>query len=719
MATDTLATIVSAVRDTLGGNSGTYPDAMVNQAVYSVVADISRLAPRELFSVITLDNIDVEDSELTSSDDTWVYIRNSGDGIAPTVSADTPLPLDRANPPTVKSDGGATTYTENEDYVVDYVQGRIKILSGGAISNGVTLDIDYRKSLLAFTISSLTDLVIIDRIMWMRAGVEQKFDAFHRWGDIVWLVSKDGASQERFVENDQFYIWYHAEHTRPGASAGSYPAFMDDIVVKGAVAYTLFSKHRERVLQSIQDAGLSRASLETADNKQPDIDTAIANADTALTTTAEEIVNALKSTVLQDVQDALDVARGIIQVGGDVDNAINNIGAEYSDLDVALNLMATLMSNSSSDLKTALAAIATEAGEASNAIDNIDPEYAGISNTLGEVATLLDTGSSAIKTAAAAVATEVGLAKGVIDNVNAEYTDLETALDDMAAILLSTSSQLKTALDEIDPELRKGDNYLSIGNDLLNNVNKGVDAGRLFSEYALAKIQAAMAYVREAETRVAQSDARGAEASQRIGKIRVIIEEGQARLSTANQYADEVNTRLNWATNLLNEVTQRLSTITAHVAEGDARNNIALVYVQEANSRLQWIANLAGEANIRVNKLQIRLAEVDARISWANASMLEAQGRVQVSQQYIQAALGYAEQSSSYLSIVESQLAVGNLYLMQSDGFLNTADREVQAADRLLLDARDRHNDYWTHLTSRIESARGGSKTALKQLPQV
>jgi len=45
--------------------------------------------------------------------------------------------------PIVTNEGGDTTYTENEDYVVDYDMGMIKALSSGDITEGQVLKVDY------------------------------------------------------------------------------------------------------------------------------------------------------------------------------------------------------------------------------------------------------------------------------------------------------------------------------------------------------------------------------------------------------------------------------------------------------------------------------------------------------------------------------------------------------------------------------------------------
>ncbi len=43
----------------------------------------------------------------------------------------------------VKNTAGTTTYTENTDYVVDYQTGRVRRISGGAITDGQTVNVSY------------------------------------------------------------------------------------------------------------------------------------------------------------------------------------------------------------------------------------------------------------------------------------------------------------------------------------------------------------------------------------------------------------------------------------------------------------------------------------------------------------------------------------------------------------------------------------------------
>lgn len=70
----------------------------------------------------------VTDEAITSVDDTWVDLDYARITFGTVV---------------VTSNDGNTTYTEGTDYVIDYAQGRIKVLGAGAVSNGTALKVDY------------------------------------------------------------------------------------------------------------------------------------------------------------------------------------------------------------------------------------------------------------------------------------------------------------------------------------------------------------------------------------------------------------------------------------------------------------------------------------------------------------------------------------------------------------------------------------------------
>lgn len=274
MGTDNLTTLRAAVRAELADTSTDFTNAIIDQAVANVVSDISRISPREQLHVEVLHSRTVTEESFTSDHDAWVSL--------------TYKPIDRTQTITVTNNAGTTEYTQNTDYIIDYAQGRIQVLSSGDMADSTTHKITYERSLIGIDVSSLTDLIRIERVEIQRAQASPPmvFETFARWGDLLWLLSKDGQTQARFSENDTLYIWYMGEHSKPTTgAAGSYPAYFDDVVVKGAVAYSLFAKHRERNLQAITDLASARSALDTANDDVADVtkmDAAIADITAAL-----------------------------------------------------------------------------------------------------------------------------------------------------------------------------------------------------------------------------------------------------------------------------------------------------------------------------------------------------------------------------------------------------------------------------------------------------
>ncbi len=261
MATDVLTTLETSVRALLADTASLYPDAMIDAGIFESVSDISRLTPRELVHVEVLHSRTVTAGTTPTLTDvgTWYDILASGNF----------KPVDQQSTMLITSSDGNTTFVEYTDYIIDYVQGRIQRITGGAMT-ATTFLATYEKSLRGIDLSTLTDLISISQVEISQSGGQsfQEYTSLWQWGDILWLQAKGDNSAPALGENDHVRIWYNAEHTKPGVAAGSYPAYMDDVVVKGGAAYTLFSKHRELNLQVVTDLASARTALALADDDQ-------------------------------------------------------------------------------------------------------------------------------------------------------------------------------------------------------------------------------------------------------------------------------------------------------------------------------------------------------------------------------------------------------------------------------------------------------------------
>lgn len=669
---------------------------MVDAAINEVVADISRMAPRELVHVEVLHSRTVTDESFTSSYDTWVDLANK--------------PIDMQQTVTVTSDPAGTTYTEDTDYIIDYAQGRIQVLSTGSMADATGFLIDYEKSLRGIDLSSLTDFIAVDRLEIAKQGGRsfQEYSSYWQWGDILWLQARD-ETQSNLSEDDHIRVWYRAEHTKPGASAGSYPAYLDDVVVKGAVAYALFSKHRERNLQAVTDLATARTQLAIADDDQGAIDTLA----TAVTTALNAAVTALAAAGTPLTSASTSAAAATTALGK-ADTALATVDAvgdaPLLDVNVALDAVITNLGTEAEALLD-VAAFTGMNTSIEAALDAMDTALA-----------LIDSADADANTALDALIVQLGTeAEALLDNalLLGFNTAIESALDGAAALLDETSSVVKTALDKIIEHLEtdtsspdSAENQLAAGDSLINATNLGANAPELYARYADAQVSISRGFIDEAQTRIAQARGQIEEASQRAVQKDLWLGEVDRRINIASTYVGEARERLGMVAAIARaaegyslEAAQRVAQKRVHLDEVDARINIAGMYVGEARERL-------GMAS----------AIVQAALGFVR----EAQEHNQASQAYTAAGLAEVTQAQGYISEaagrfqqIDRHIQLGNLYLSQSRLYQEGADRENQTADRFLFDAQERHRDYWEHLTSRVEMSWPNQRAAaVRQHPR-
>ncbi len=251
MGTDVNTTFRASIRAILADTGTDFTDAIVDEAISQAVADISRLAPREQLHVDVLHTRSIAAESFTSDH-----------GVAVSLGF---KPIDPRTPPTVTNSGATITYDEDTDFIMNYADGSITVLAAGSMADSTSHLITYEKSLMGIDISSLTALIIVERVEISRNSPRsyQEYTSWYHWGDILWLGDPDGDTQSILAENDHVRVWYQAEHTKPGASARSVPAYLDDMIKLGGVAYALFGKHRELNLTAATHAanGATAAAL--------------------------------------------------------------------------------------------------------------------------------------------------------------------------------------------------------------------------------------------------------------------------------------------------------------------------------------------------------------------------------------------------------------------------------------------------------------------------
>lgn len=587
MGTDVQTTLRTAARAILADTGAVFTNAIMDEAIAEAVADISRMIPRELVYIDVLHARTVTAETFTSSTGNWVTLDNK--------------PIDPRTSPTVTNNAVTVTYVEDTDYIMDYATGRVQTLAAGSIGNGVAnTKITYEKSLQGIDISSLTDLIQVERVEISRGGpaAYQEWANYWQWGDILWLSSVDG-TQERFSENDHVRVWYRAEHTKPGGSAGTYPAYVDDMVVQGAVAHALFGKHRaENHLAVIAAANAGTAAAAVENNAAAAVTALVlansANAD--IENNAAAAVTALG---------AADTANALIE-----DNAaagITALGASNTELAKVIGKLELAEGGVGEPITLALAALAKVTThittEADNVMDNVATRA-----ILNEIDTTLDNAINSII-----------LGKLELDDVTLEVIDNSSGTSGKSA-----------------------DDYLNAGDDLIAGLNTAAGVPENYADYARVKIQGAHAIINSALARYQHGSQEISVALAKIRGYEAMQGEASVQVTMAIAYVREAEVQLGLAN--------------FYVAEAGAITRSASAYVDEARGYFET-------SQVYALQSQRYTEEAQTYINVSNTYALQGQRFTEEAQGYVNVSNAYALQAQAFHGTVDRHNQIADRFL--------------------------------------------------------
>jgi len=217
-----------------------WSETELDRGITRAVEDLTRFLPDEKVKEITF--IQDKDSEVWTSTTYGAYVS----------LANKPI---KYGSEVVTSADAVTTYTRDTDYTIDYMNGKITVISGGDMAETTAYLISYDMHKEAIDVSSITDLVRIGRVEYpLGTNNIKEFIPFAYWNGLVFI------SPLQFTDKYHIAIYYDAQCVAPVAgTAGSYPLFLDEIVVKGALAYCLIT----RGLEMADDAKDNLASAAT------------------------------------------------------------------------------------------------------------------------------------------------------------------------------------------------------------------------------------------------------------------------------------------------------------------------------------------------------------------------------------------------------------------------------------------------------------------------
>jgi len=201
-------------------------DDLLN-CIVRAVSDLSRVLPDEKLYDHTLVFTVTNEDWTSAAAGTWVTLANS---------------MIKPESETVKNVAGTTTYTRDTDYTMDYAGGKITITSTGSMATLTAYRISYTKLQIGLSIASIKDTLLkIKKVEYPVGQTPQPAPDFELYGSYLTLKSGTSASQSQLSAGKHVWVYYQAEQTAPTATGhGSYPRFLDEVVVMGAESYALF-----------------------------------------------------------------------------------------------------------------------------------------------------------------------------------------------------------------------------------------------------------------------------------------------------------------------------------------------------------------------------------------------------------------------------------------------------------------------------------------------
>jgi ABC-type transporter Mla subunit MlaD len=605
---------------------------------------------------------------------------------------------------TVTDATGATTYTRDTDYEMDYINGRIRLISGTTMSDNTAHLIDYTKSKLGIDISPIIPVITkVVAVEYPVDNVPQTFVSFNIWEKFLHIGSpKAGVSQSHLTDKEHIAVYYERPHKYPNLLApSSYEDFLDQVVSVGSAAYMLLMKAYQYEHQAVTDLVSARTALGLESHTA--FGTAVDAANTAL-----DAITAFH-TKIATALDAIATALGTINYT-DYDTAVDAANA-------TLDGIATLHTA----IATALSAIATQLGSAvgkDTAVGTALDAATTVLDTITALFTKLETALDAINTSAdtcdglhTAVGTAQDAANTALDTVAALFTEIETALDAVATALGKVETYLTGASA---PSTLK---YLTDGDAYLNTVNVGQNVAENLSVYAQRSTEIGNAIIAEANGYAIESRQRLERVAQKIAEATGYISEASSRLYQIDRRIAESGAYATESAARKAEIDGKVAEANGYLSEAQARlNNLnALVatasgYAQEADARYGQITAKTNEANGYIVEAQTRLSEMQSIVAKSGAYDAEAKSRIE----QINAKVAEA---NGYLAEGQTRLAEMQVYQADADRYITIADRDMTLADRFRTEGQLRLQEFQRILGDRAEYRKRVSSVALRQSP--
>lgn len=657
----------ASLKRNLSGSSTAWSDELLDGAIARAVEDLDRLYPQEKLDGVTL-IFDIDD-------EVW----DSG-----TLGSTVSLSNTRLRPKseTVTDTTGATTYTRDTDYTMDYALGTIIALASGSIPGSqADLLISYKILEVYIDISSLTDLIRVVRVEYPAGNIPADFQSFYTWGDHIVLTSLGTESQQRLTEKEHAWVYYYAKHTLPTPTVdGSWKPPLDEVIIKGAEAYSLMTKALE-VRHSAQTR-LSNALtvLEDVGEIEAKIDTALAETFTQASSASDD---------LENVQQYID------------------------DMVSILAAVGSYLALASEAVVNALA----RAEEAEDKIGNADSELESANSTLVVVNRLIDQINDLISSAKTSTAEATQYFTGVSDDLTEVLTSIQQSTLPLLlsnSSLLSAKAKLESGSDVLglgggaefyvrslsdiilntldsninNPSQNVADNITAAGNELINAVSASdrVNVGEIVSEM----------HRRIGDTWLTAARIQHDSWLTWLGRVDRRLAQGGHLITIAGEYRLNADSYINEANVILGEINSVLGQISAHHTQADKNLDVGRGFIAEGQ-------NYVGAANAATGS-------AGRGIEQANAYVNIAKVRLETADQDSRLVESYISASNEYVKMAQAKIAEANAFRTPVDAILERVGKKIevakvyqQEADRRIQQIALRHQEVDRHIDIAVQ----------------
>jgi hypothetical protein len=608
----------------VGASGAQLKDAELEQAIDVSLTAINRYFPRELVAThVWTKTITDEAFTSASAHATAVSLGNK--------------PIEFGSEVVTSSPAG-TTYTRNTDYEMDYINGTIKTISGGGMGLSTSFLIDYTRDPNSLNVASiLTNPINIQKVD-IRSGSEnpRELDGWSLWGDTLSLTA-----QRSLADNHHINIYYRGMHTGPtDTSAGSFPRFLDDLLVIGASGYALIIEGESRRHQSVTDLASGRTAL----GETGALHTAIATARTAFAVTQG------------DINTALDL----------VTTTLGNVGTPITSAANALILASSSLAKYDTADTGPIAKATTDFANAVIGLGDVnDPRVSNILDKVATHATGLNGAKDAIDEINAllsSVATDATAIGTDVTAINTDITSLNTDLANLLGYVGAVNTAGNNLADELGDAATSASGYLLAGDDLLNKINNAPTAATDYATYAQARVQIAQAYAQEAQVR---NMAVNSQTAAITGRSASIQSRGQM-----------VGARTQIIASKQNSISSRLAQSSEHL-------KLSQIFIAETASRLSHIQMYLSSGSAKLGISDRHIASGNVSVNIALRYMDVVNGYISNATTYIQQAVTRVQEANTYVADITSLLSQIASHQTEADRYMSTADREVIVGDSL------------------------------------